>query len=100
VLGVFGLGWQVNIAYSDFGYNLEVITISIKVVSEITICNIYLPNQTNFNHTDLNNLINQIPKPFIITEDFNSHSPYWGSEKIDHGGKSIEKILENKHHTT
>jgi len=74
---------------------LEVIAISIKVESEITLCNIYLPNQTNFNHTDLNNIINQLPKPFILTGDFNSHSPHWGSEKIDQRGKSIEKVLED-----
>lgn len=55
--------------------NLEVIAISIKVESEITICNLHLPNQTNFNHTDLNNSIKQLPKPYIITGNFNSHSP-------------------------
>lgn len=75
--------------------NLEVIAVSIKIESEITLCNIYLPNQTNFNHTDLNNIINQLPKPYIITGDFNSHSPYWGSQKTDQRGKSIEKVLED-----
>lgn len=74
-------------------FNLEAIAVSIKVESEITLCNIYIPNQTNFDLTDLNNLINQLPKPYIITGDFNS--TYWSSEKTDQSGKSIKKFLED-----
>jgi hypothetical protein len=54
------------------------------------------PNQLQLQRSDLNNIINQLLKPYIITGDFNSQSPYCGSEKIDQRGKSIEKIKKSK----
>lgn len=37
----------------------------------------------------------ELPSPFIITGDFNSHSELWGSDKTDGRGKIIEKVLDN-----
>uniref|UniRef100_A0A2S2Q6Z7 Endonuclease/exonuclease/phosphatase domain-containing protein n=1 Tax=Sipha flava TaxID=143950 RepID=A0A2S2Q6Z7_9HEMI len=64
---------------------------------ELNICNIYLPYQHIFNKNNIENILYQIPKPFIMTGDFNSHSTEWGSIKIDNRGKEIEKMLENDH---
>lgn len=75
--------------------DLEVIAVQLTLESKITICNIYIPNQTPFKTSDLDNIITQLPKPFILFGDFNSHSVHWGSEKTDARGKSIEKILDN-----
>ena len=75
--------------------NLEVIAVQITLESKISICNIYIPNQTSFNTFDIDNIIKQLPKPFILLGDFNSHSEYWGSDITDARGKSIEKILDN-----
>jgi len=76
--------------------HLEVVAASVKLKDiELNICNIYLPNQHNFNKNDIENILHQISKPFIITGDFNSHSIEWGSKKTDTRGKEIEKILEN-----
>jgi len=75
--------------------DLEVTAVQITLDSKITICNIYIPNQTLFNTSDIDNIIKQLPKPFILLGDFNSHSAYWGSEITDARGKSLEKILDN-----
>jgi len=61
----------------------------------ITQCNIYIPNQTNLLLKDIENIIKQLPSPFIITGDFNCHSELWGSDKTDERGKIIEKVLDN-----
>lgn len=74
---------------------LEVIAVQITLESKITICNIYIPNQTSFITSDIDNIIKQLPKPYILLGDFNSHSEYWGSDTTDARGKSIEKILDN-----
>ncbi|KAF0703403.1 Endo/exonuclease/phosphatase domain-containing protein, partial [Aphis craccivora] len=74
--------------------NLEAVSISITLETKITLCNIYILNQFNFTLLDLENIIKQLPRPFIIVGDFNSHSHIWGSYKTDTRGKIIEKLLE------
>lgn len=70
---------------SDFPSKLINITTQLEGVAsvklndlELNICNIYLPNQHNFNKNDIENIFHQIPKPFIMLGDFNSHSIEWG----------------------
>lgn len=73
---------------------LEVVAISIQLETKITLCNIYIPNQKKFDASEIVNIIHQLPTPFLLTGDFNSHSAYWGSDKTDDRGKQIEKIAE------
>ncbi|KAL4119621.1 hypothetical protein QTP88_012419 [Uroleucon formosanum] len=44
---------------------------------------------------DLNNIIRQLPKPFLFLGDFNSRNPIWGSNYTDARGKIVEKFLNN-----
>lgn len=74
--------------------SLEVVAISIQLESSITICNVYIPNQKPFKFFDMENIIQQLPSPFLLLRDFNSHSLSWGSDKHDDRGKQIENILE------
>jgi len=76
--------------------DIEAIVVTIKLTNnDINICNIYLPNHKTFDQTDINNIIKQLPKPFIIVGDFNSHNVIWGSDNTDQRGKVIEKILDD-----
>jgi exonuclease III len=76
-------------------FEVEAASIKLKDM-EFKICNIYLPNQHIFNKNDIENISYQIPKPFIMTGDFISHSTEWGrSIKTDNRGKEIEKMFEN-----
>ena len=59
----------------------------------ITICSIYIPPNENFSKQQLLDLKSQLPTPFIILGDFNSHSPLWGTQNIDTKGKIIEDFL-------
>lgn len=52
----------------------------------------YLPNQ----HILLENIIKQLPRPFVITGNFNSHNIRWESQKNYSRSKEIEKLLENE----
>lgn len=77
--------------------HLEAIAASVKLNDiEVNLCNIYLPNQHTFSEKDLENIIKQLPTPFIITGDFNSHNIIWGSQNTDNRVKVTEKILENE----
>lgn len=57
--------------------NLEAIAISIHIPEKIAILNIYLPPNIIIDKNDIDGLIKQIPKPFILTGDLNCHNFLW-----------------------
>jgi exonuclease III len=73
--------------------DLQAVAVQIHIHSLITICNIYLPPNKSINQNSLNNIINQLPSPFIIVGDFNGHSPLWGSPNTNSRGEQIEQFL-------
>ncbi|OAD62535.1 RNA-directed DNA polymerase from mobile element jockey [Eufriesea mexicana] len=78
--------------------NMEVIMVAIPIPHKHTTihnCNIYIPNSYRMNALEMQNLIAQIPKPFIIVGDFNSHHTMWGSNRTDARGRIIETLLED-----
>ena len=76
--------------------NLEAIAVTIKIKNKtITICNIYLSNRNGIDLSTLQELISQLPTPFLLLGDCNSHSALWGSYKTDNRGKIIEELLTN-----
>lgn len=75
--------------------NIQVVASIIYFPSKITICNIYLPPTLKFTKNDIVNIINQLPSPFIICGDFNSHNNLWGSDKTEAKGKIIETVLND-----
>jgi len=77
--------------------NIEAIVTTIKFSNiDINICNIYLPNQKSF--TDINNIIKQLLRPFIIVGDFNSHNVTWGSVQTDQRAKKNRKNSREEQH--
>lgn len=71
----------------------EAIAIKLLIPTEITICNIYLPDSQNLNLSELTNLINQLPSPFLLLGDFNARNILWGSNYTDTRGRVIESLL-------
>lgn len=45
---------------------LEVIAVTLHLKTPLCLCNIYLPDSTNILLNDLNDIIKQLPKPFIF----------------------------------
>ncbi|KAF0755679.1 putative RNA-directed DNA polymerase [Aphis craccivora] len=75
---------------------LESVTISVQLKQKITICNLYLPNQSPFTEVDLKNIIQQLPPPFILLGDFNSHNKLWGCITTNTRGKIIESVIDSE----
>ncbi|GBN98558.1 RNA-directed DNA polymerase from mobile element jockey [Araneus ventricosus] len=73
--------------------NLQAVAIRIQMQSLVTVCSLYLPPNDRVSRTDLNNLISQLPSPFIILGDLNGHSPFWGSTDANSRGLQIEQLL-------
>ncbi|ESO11934.1 hypothetical protein HELRODRAFT_167028 [Helobdella robusta] len=61
-----------------------------------TICNGYIKPNNIMKSEELKQLIQQIPKPFLLVGDFNAHNQLWGSQNSNTQGKELEKtIIEN-----
>lgn len=73
---------------------LQAIATTLTVANlELTFCSIYLPPDQKVSENQLKNVTRQLPKPFLLCGDFNSHNPLWGSDKMNGSGRIIEKIL-------
>ncbi|GFU32585.1 putative RNA-directed DNA polymerase from transposon X-element [Trichonephila clavipes] len=72
--------------------SLQAVAVRIHSTSLITVCCLYfLPNAV-IHQQDLNNLVDQLPEPFVILGDFNGHSTLWGSVKTNPRGRQIEQL--------
>ena len=87
-----------NIPHSEItlNTNMQAVAISATLHKTITVCSVYIPPNEEPKELELNNLREQLPRPFIIMEDFNSHNEIWGSKKTDKKGKVIKSLL-NQH---
>ena len=65
----------------------------VTLSKSITICSLYLPPHCNFSKQDLENLINQLPRPNILLGDFNRHSKLWGCLDTNDRGEIIENFI-------
>ena len=59
----------------------------------VTFCSIYFPPSDHVAKTDLINLIEQLPSPFVLLGDFNGHSPVWGNESYNIRGQMLEDLF-------
>ena len=72
---------------------LEAIALRINLDGEVTICNIYItPNET-LTTNQLQSLIDQLPRPFILLGDLNARSTVWGDTETNPHGRSVEDLL-------
>ena len=72
---------------------LQAVAVQLSLFKTITLCSLYIPPSQDVSSNDLEDLIRQLPKPFILLGDFNSHNPLWGSNSQDHRGKRLENFL-------
>ncbi|GBM35023.1 hypothetical protein AVEN_240379-1 [Araneus ventricosus] len=61
--------------------------------SLITVCNLYIPPNQHVAQSELNNLINQLPTPFVFIGDLNGHCPIWGSPDTNSRRLQIEQLI-------
>lgn len=75
--------------------NLEIVCVKVFFPVEITICNCYIPPDTQIHLHDLQNIKNQITGPCIFLGDFNAHNVLWGSTSLNVRGQIIENFIDN-----
>ena len=60
--------------------NLQAVAVSITLHRVITLSSIYIPPSSRLSAKDLDDLVPQLPSPFILLGDFNGHNILWGSK--------------------
>ena len=75
---------------------LQAVAVNISLNKAITVCCIYLPPSLPIDIKNLDHLIDQLPKPFILMGDFNSHNTFWGCKDTNDKGRNIEDFI-NRH---
>ena len=73
--------------------NLQAAAASATLHRTITIWSIYIPSHNQIIDTELDQLLQQLPRPFILIDDFNSHNIIWRCKEINKKGKILEKII-------
>ena len=86
-----------DIPQSKIHLNTQLQAIAVKVTLHrtINICFIYIPPHDAINESEINNILQQLPTPFILLGDFNSHNTMWGCSSTNHKGKTLENIINN-----
>ena len=73
--------------------NLQAVAVRCHLDRLYTICSIYLPPNTPIQINDLNDLLSQLPEPYMLLGDFNARSPLWGDVSTNQKGRLIENLL-------
>ena len=61
----------------DLQTELQATAISVTLDRDITICSVYIPLSFSLNSQHLDNLLQQLPSPYILLGDFNGHNILW-----------------------
>ena len=61
---------------------------------EITICFVNIPQSFSLNSQHLDNLLPQLPSPYIIFGDFTGHNILWDGQNNDSRGELIENFTK------
>ena len=72
---------------------LQAFAVKISLNKTITLWSIYLPHSSPIDDKKLHSIINQLPTPFIIMGDFNSHHTLWGCGDTNDRGRTIEDFI-------
>ena len=73
--------------------SLQAVAVNITLNKTITLCSVYLPPSSPIDIKKIYHLIDQLPKPFILMGNFNSHHTLWGCVDMNDKGRTIEKFI-------
>ena len=77
----------------DLQTELQATAVSVTLDREITICSVYIPPSFSLNSQHLDNLLQQLPSPYILLGDFNGHNILWGGQNNGSRGELIENFI-------
>ena len=82
-------------SHLQLGTSLQATAVRITLSKTITLCSIYIPPSSAISLHDMDDLVRQLPTPYMLLGDFNSHNPLWGGNTIDGKGQRVEQFMDN-----
>lgn len=88
-----------NITLTNTNFQANAVSIKTQQLhnTPLTICNIYIPPYQTITTDELEEFFQTLPKLFIVTGDFNTHSPFWGSTTTNNRGNAMNKFLSKNY---
>ena len=80
---------------NTFKYKFASCAVTLSVHNTLALGSIYLPPRYALDKLELDNLLNQLPTPFILLGDTNTHSTIWGHYDTNDKGNKLEKFIED-----
>ena len=74
---------------------LQAIASKVTFCRTINIWSIYITPLDAINEREINNILQQLPTPFILLGNFNSYNTMWGCRNTNHKGQTLENIINN-----
>lgn len=81
-----------NFQHFPLNTTLQAVAVTLRLSKAYTICSLYLPH-VPVSYQELHNLIQQLPRPFVLMGDFNARSPDWGDACTNGKGRLVERLL-------
>jgi ribonuclease HI len=78
----------------DLRTHLQAVAVRVSLHRAVTVCTLYVPPRQALAGQDLEDLIRQLPEPFMLLGDFNAHNPLWGCSFRDVKGRTIEALVD------
>ena len=75
--------------------NLQAVAVTLSLHKTITLCSLYIPPSYPLGGNELDQLISQLPSPFILIGDMNAHSTIWGIAQNNNKGNILENFTEH-----
>ena len=75
--------------------SLQAVAARVTLHRPLTVCSLYIPPSTRLSLQVLQDLVDQLPTPFILLGDFNAHSPLWGDVRTCGKGLVVEDLIMN-----
>ena len=75
---------------------LEAVAVQVDIGRKYAICSIYLSPNVPVSREELDGLISQLPKPFLLLGDMNSRHPLWGDILANTKGNLIAGLIEEE----
>ncbi|GBO38956.1 putative RNA-directed DNA polymerase from transposon X-element [Araneus ventricosus] len=75
--------------------SLQAVAVQVHARTLVTVFSVYIPPHDIIGHHVLDNLIEQLPTPFLLLGDFNGHSALWCSDVTNSRGRQIERFISN-----
>ncbi len=76
--------------------NLQACAVAVNLPTKLTLCSIYIHQDDDLSGMVLHNLVQQLPKPYLLCGDFNAHNIIWGSSNTNTRGKNIENFIDQQ----